>query len=46
MSKPESSTEDVIKGGDDKLVERSNYPTMSEDRPQPSVFGLLKDGRM
>jgi hypothetical protein len=46
MSKADTSTEDVLKGGDEKLIERSNYPTASNGQRESSVFGLFKDGRM
>lgn len=46
MDKPETSTDDLKKGGDTKLAEHSRYPTVSENRPNPGLFGLFKDGRL
>lgn len=46
LDKPETSTDDLKKGNDNKLAEHSDYPTVSDHRPKPSVFALLKDGRM
>lgn len=46
MSKANNSTEDVLKGGDEKLFERSENSPDLHGRPKASIFGLLKDGRM
>jgi hypothetical protein len=46
MSKEHNSTEDVLKGGDERQFERSENATDLHGRPKASIFGLLKVGRM
>jgi hypothetical protein len=46
MDKPETSTDDLKKGNENKLVEHSDYPTVSGNRQSPGLFALFKDGRM